>query len=160
ETGADRQGDRHSGSCRCRASRRRTTHVVDPLPERVRLVAAPGDLLGVELEGLGWTTEAGEVGLGCRLVDCTSGAIPAPWPDLPLRVAAARPLGVVASPPALRLLLARGEALRAGRPRPRPAWAENGGGRDGGGAARACDGRAGGGAGGGVGDAAAGGGGA
>jgi len=32
-------------------------HVVDVLPERVRLVAGPGDLRDVELEVLGWRTE-------------------------------------------------------------------------------------------------------
>ena len=48
------------GSCRCRASGRRTTHVVDPLPERVRLMAAPGALRDVELEVLGWRIDDGE----------------------------------------------------------------------------------------------------
>jgi hypothetical protein len=41
------------------ASGRRTTHVVDVLPERVRLVDAPGELRNVELDVLGWRTEEG-----------------------------------------------------------------------------------------------------
>src|SRR5215208_995996 len=83
-----RRGSRsrsRGGSCRCRASRRRTTHVVDPLPERVRLVAAPGGLRGVELEVLGWRTEAGETAVICRLVDGSAGTLPARWTDLPWR---------------------------------------------------------------------------
>jgi hypothetical protein len=44
-------------------SRRRTPHLVDPLPERVRLVDAPGELRGLELVVLGWTTEGVEVQL-------------------------------------------------------------------------------------------------
>jgi hypothetical protein len=86
------------------------------LPERVRLVAAPGGLQGRELAVLGWTTDddSGEVVLLCRLVDGSAGEIPARWTDLPLRVEPQRPLGVVGSPAAWRLLLARGERL-AGR---------------------------------------------
>jgi hypothetical protein len=38
----------------------RTTHVADVLPERVRLVDAPGELRDVELEALRWRTEEGE----------------------------------------------------------------------------------------------------
>src|SRR5215218_314996 len=71
-----------SASCRSPASSRRTTHVVDPLPERVRLVAAPGGLRDVELPVLGWRTEAGELTLRCRLLDGSSGTIPARWTDL------------------------------------------------------------------------------
>jgi hypothetical protein len=64
---------RRGASCRCRSSRRRTTHVVDPLPERVRLVNAPGDLLDRELEVLGWTTDGDETALICRLADGSAG---------------------------------------------------------------------------------------
>jgi len=80
------------------------------LPERVRLVAAPGGLCGRELEVLGWTTEdgSGEIALLCRLVDGSAGEIPARWTDLPLRVEPQRPVGGVGSPAAWRLLLARG----------------------------------------------------
>jgi hypothetical protein len=52
----------------------------------VRLVAAPGDLRGVELEVLGWRTEEGETALECRLVDGSAGTIPARWTDLPRRI--------------------------------------------------------------------------
>ena len=62
--------------CRSRAGRRRTTHVVDPLPARVRLVDAPGELRGVELEVLGWRTERGETALRCRLIDGSVGDDP------------------------------------------------------------------------------------
>jgi hypothetical protein len=83
------------------------------LPERVRLVAAPGGLRDRELEVLGWTTddESGEVALLCRLVDGSAGEIPARWTDLPVRVAPERALGGFGSPAAWRLLLARGERL-------------------------------------------------
>jgi hypothetical protein len=86
------------------------------LPERVRLVAAPGGLQGRELAVLGWTTDddSGEVALLCRLVDGSAGEIPARWTDLPVRVEPQRPVGGVGSPAAWRLLLARGERL-AGR---------------------------------------------
>src|SRR3954449_2240413 len=104
------------GSCRCRASRRRTTHVVDPLPERVRLVAAPGELRDVELAVLGWRTEDGEVALRCRLIDGSAGTIPARWTDLPARAAEEHSLGVLASPAAWRLLAERLGALRSRRP--------------------------------------------
>jgi hypothetical protein len=50
---------------------------VDPLPARVRLVAAPGALRDLELEVLGWRTWAGELMLRCRLVDGSVGDIPA-----------------------------------------------------------------------------------
>jgi hypothetical protein len=62
---------------------------VSSLPERVRLVAAPGELRDVELEVLGWRTEHGETMLRCRLVDGSVGTIPARWSDLP-RVSAER----------------------------------------------------------------------
>jgi len=76
-------------------------------------VAAPGRLRGVELAVLGWTTDddSGEVVLLCRLVDGSAGEIPARWTDLPVRVEPQRSLGVVGSPAAWRLLLARGERL-------------------------------------------------
>ena len=77
---------------------------MEVLPERVRLVAAPGDLRDVELEVLGWRTEDGETALICRLVDGSSGTIPARWTDLPARRAVERPLGVVGTPAAWRLL--------------------------------------------------------
>jgi len=47
------------------------------LPERVRLVHAPGELRDRELEVLGWRTEAGETALICGLVDGSAGTIPA-----------------------------------------------------------------------------------
>ena len=80
----------------------RTTHVVDVLPERVRLVAAPGDLHDVELVVQGWRTEGGETALICRLVDGSSGTIPARWTDLPSRGVAEPRLGTVATPEAWR----------------------------------------------------------
>jgi len=76
---------------------------VDVLPERVRLVAAPGDLRDVELEVLGWRTEDGETALICRLVDGSPGTIPARWTDLPLRAPVEPRLGTVATPEAWRL---------------------------------------------------------
>jgi hypothetical protein len=66
---------------------------VDPLPERVRLVAAPGGLRGVELAVLGWRTEDGEVALCCRLIDGSAGTIPARWTDLPPCAVDEPPLG-------------------------------------------------------------------
>jgi hypothetical protein len=86
------------------------------LPERVRLVAAPGGLRDRELEVLGWTSDddSGEIALLCRLVDGSAGEIPARWSDLPVRVESQRSVGGVGSPAAWRLLLARGERL-AGR---------------------------------------------
>jgi len=86
------------------------------LPERVRLVAAPGGLHGRELEVLGWTSDddSGEVALLCRLVDGSAGEIPARWTDLPWRAAPEPVVGGVGSPAGWRLLLARGGRL-AGR---------------------------------------------
>jgi hypothetical protein len=86
------------------------------LPERVRLVAAPGGLRDRELEVLGWTSDddSGEIVLLCRLVDGSAGEIPARWTDLPVRVESQRALGGIGSPAAWRLLLARGQRL-AGR---------------------------------------------
>jgi hypothetical protein len=83
------------------------------LPERVRLVAAPGRLRDRELEVLGWTSDddSGETVLLCRLVDGSAGEIPARWTDLPLRVQPQRAVGGVGSPAAWRLLLARGTRL-------------------------------------------------
>src|SRR5215211_3606207 len=86
------------------AGGRRTTHVVDRLPERVRLVDAPGGLRGVELGVLGWRNEEGETALVCRLVDGSAGTIPARWTDLPRRVAPEPALGGLGSPAAWRLL--------------------------------------------------------
>jgi hypothetical protein len=87
---------------------------VEFLPERVRLVAAPGELRGVELAVLGWSTDdfSGEVVLLCRLVDGSSGEIPARWTDLPWRVAPEPGVGGFGSPAGWRLLLARGGRLR------------------------------------------------
>ena len=78
----------------------------------------------VELEVFGWRTEGSEAVLRCRLVDSSTGTIPARWTDLPRRVVAAPPLGTVASPAAWRLLAERLTRLRAGRPPTRPAWGE------------------------------------
>jgi hypothetical protein len=83
------------------------------LPERVRLVGAPGELGGVALEVLGWRTWSGELMLRCRLVDGSVGDIPADWTDLPRRVAAPASLGVLGSPAAWRLFAERLE--RGGR---------------------------------------------
>ena len=112
-----------------RASSGRTTHVVEFLPERVRLIAAPGELRDVELEVLGWSTDdfSGETVLLCRLLDGSSGEIPARWTDLPWRVAPELAVGGIGSPAGWRLLLARAERLR--RPRRGRASGENGGDR-------------------------------
>jgi hypothetical protein len=66
---------------------------------------------------LGWRSERGETALVCRLIDGSAGTIPARWTDLPA-VRGERPLGVVGSPAAWRLLAARLGTLRARRPRP------------------------------------------
>ena len=52
---------------------------MEGLPERVRLIAAPGELRDVVLGVLGWSTDdfTGETVLLCRLVDGSSGEIPA-----------------------------------------------------------------------------------
>jgi hypothetical protein len=86
---------------------------VDPLPERVRLVAAPGGLRGVEVEVRGWSSDeqSGEIALSCRLVDGSVGEIPARWTDLPSRVTERPAVGGFGSPAAWRLLLVRGERL-------------------------------------------------
>src|SRR4051812_33343286 len=104
------------GSCRSRASRRRTTHIVDPLPERVRLIAAPGELRGIELEVLGWRTWAGELVLRCRLRDGSVGQIPAAWTDLPPREAAGRPVVALGSAAGWRVLAGGLEEWWARRP--------------------------------------------
>jgi hypothetical protein len=91
---------------------------VDVLPERVRLVAAPGSLRDVELVVLGWRTED-ETALICRLVDGSSGTIPARWTDLPRRVEPDPAVGGFGSPAAWRLLLARGQRLAGHRRRGR-----------------------------------------
>ena len=82
----------------------------------MRLVAAPGELRDVELSVLGWRTERGETALICRLVDGSSGTIPARWTDLPRRVEAQPSVGGFGSPTAWRLLLARVEGLAGQRP--------------------------------------------
>ena len=100
---------------------------MEVLPERVRLVAAPGDLRDVELEVLGWRTEDDETALVCRLIDGSSGTIPARWTDLPRRHAVERPLGVVGTPAAWRLLGERLARLAEGCPGRGRASGENGG---------------------------------
>jgi hypothetical protein len=99
---------------------------VDPLPERVRLVAAPGALRDVVLEVLGWRVDDGETLLTCRLVDGSVGRVPAAWTDLPLRVVASRSLGVLGSPAGWRRL-AEVAAGVGGRPVSGAACVENGG---------------------------------
>jgi hypothetical protein len=102
---------------------------VEFLPERVRLVDAPGELRGVELEVLGWRTEEGETALICRLVDGSSGTVPARWTDLPRRVEPGPELGALASPAGWRRLSDRLEGLHARRrPRLAAVSVENGGG--------------------------------
>ena len=116
----------YGSSC---SSRDRTTHVVDPLPERVRLVAAPGELRGLESEVLGWQHRDGVTSVICRLVDGAPGALPASWTDLPERDPG-EPVAVsaTASLAGWRLLLERGERLRSRRPRRCRVSDENGGG--------------------------------
>jgi hypothetical protein len=92
------------------------------LPERVRLVAAPGELRGLELAVCGWTTDeqSGEIALVCRLVDGSAGEIPARWTDLPALVEPRPPVGGFGSSQAWRLLVARGERLAERRRVDRP----------------------------------------
>jgi hypothetical protein len=97
------------------------------LPERVRLVAAPGALRDTELAVLGWRTEDGEATLICRLVDGSSGTIPARWTDLPRRRPAEPVLGTVGTPEGWRLLGARLAGLAEQCPRRGRACGENGG---------------------------------
>ena len=85
-------------------------------------MAAPGNLGDVELDVLGWRTEDGETALVCRLIDGSSGTIPARWTDLPRRQAVERPLGVVGTPEAWRLLGERLAGLRARCPGRGRAW--------------------------------------
>jgi hypothetical protein len=86
---------------------------VDPLPKFVRLVAAPGQLRGLELEVRGWSTDeqSGEIALSCRLADGSVGEIPARWTDLPVLTGPPSRIGGFGSPAAWRLLLARGDRL-------------------------------------------------
>jgi hypothetical protein len=46
----------------------RTAHVVDPLPETVRLTGAPGELRGVALRAKSWRCFRGEL-----LIECVTG---------------------------------------------------------------------------------------
>jgi hypothetical protein len=78
---------------------------VDPLPERVRLVAAPGELRGRELEVLGWQNRDGVTSVICRLVDGAPGAVPACWTDLSERAPGERRVSAIASLAGWRLLL-------------------------------------------------------
>jgi hypothetical protein len=96
---------------------------VEVLPERVRLVAAPGEVRDAVLDVLGWTTDdrSGETALLCRLVDGTVGEIPARWTDLPWRTPPEPAAGGVGSPAGWRLLLDRAEGLRKRRGRRRAA---------------------------------------
>ena len=80
-------------------------------------MAAPGDLRDLELEVLGWRTEHGETALVCRLIDGSSGTIPARWTDLARRHAVEGPLGVLATPAAWRLLPEVHREVQAGDPR-------------------------------------------
>jgi hypothetical protein len=83
------------------------------LPERVRLVAAPGALR--DLEVLGWRVDDGETLLTCRLIDGSVGRVPAAWTDLPLRVPAVAALGVLASPAGWRRLAERAAGAAVSR---------------------------------------------
>lgn len=58
-------------------------HVVNLLPGRPRLIAAPGELRDVEPEAFGWRTEHGETMVRCPLVGGSVGTIRARWTDLP-----------------------------------------------------------------------------
>ena len=80
-------------------------------------MAAPGELRDLELAVLGWSTDdfTGETVLLCRLLDGSSGEIPARWTDLPWRIVPVPAVGGFGSPAGCRLLLARGERLRRGR---------------------------------------------
>jgi len=90
---------------------------VDPLPERVRLVDAPGGLRDRVVEVLGWTTDRDETALICRLPDGSAGSLPARWTDLPWRIAPGARIDAIASPAGWRMLLVQGERLRARRRR-------------------------------------------
>jgi hypothetical protein len=92
------------------------------------LVAAPGALRDVELVVLGWRTEDGETALICRLVDGSSGTIPARWTDLPSRGVVEPRLGTVATPEAWRLWGERLAGLLERCPGRGRACRENGGG--------------------------------
>jgi hypothetical protein len=129
-----RRGSRsrpRGASCRFPANSRRTTHVVESLPARVRLTAAPAGLRDVVLEVVGWRTDlSGETVLRCGLPDGSVGEIPARWTDVPWRNAPEPSLGGFGSPAAWRLLLARGERLAKQRPqRVRRVAKRSGGGR-------------------------------
>ena len=91
------------------------------MPERVRLIAAPGELRDLVLEVHGWRTDvaSGETALICRLADGSKGEIPARWTDLRWQVQPERPVGGFGSPAAWRRLLARGERLAGPRARGR-----------------------------------------
>ena len=86
------------------------------------MVDAPGELRGVELAVLGWTTERGEVMVCCRLRDGSTGEIPVRWTDVPVRTTVEPPSGSLASPAALRLLAARLDGLSSRCPRRPNSW--------------------------------------
>ena len=113
EARADPQGD--AEMCLAGPGRvvRRTTHVVEFLPARVRLIAAPGRLRDVVLEVLGWSTDrwSGETVLLCRLLDGSAGEIPARWTDLPWREPPVAAVGGLGSPGGVAVVVgARGAA--------------------------------------------------
>ena len=79
-------------------------------------MGAPGDLRGVELEVLGWSTDqwSGETAVICRLLDGSSGEVLARWTDVSWRARPEARVGGVGSRAGWRLLLARVEVASDG----------------------------------------------
>jgi hypothetical protein len=84
---------------------------VDPLPERVRLVEAPGDLGGRELDVLGWQMMGRETALVFGSLTARRERSRRGGPIWAERSRGEATAGVVASLGAWRLLLGRGGSL-------------------------------------------------
>jgi len=112
------------------AVKRRTTHVVDPLPDRVRLIGAPGDLNGRVVEVDGWRHVAGELRIRCRTTDGARVLLPAAWTDLqPNTVTEHTPMaGLVATPAGWRRFAAVLTGVKVRRPPRSRVSVENDGG--------------------------------
>jgi hypothetical protein len=125
------RGSRLLGSRSGVAVKRRTTHVVDALPERVCLISAPGSLRGQVVEVDGWRHVEGELRVRCRTTDGARVLLPAAWTDLPRNVPEETPLEeLLATPDAWRRFTKIAGGLRGRRPPRAQGCFRNSGGGD------------------------------